>query len=67
MIKKIFIFLLILLTLLGIGSYVLYTEGAFQSKEDIYTNTGATMKCEAGKCGTSMEKADIPAQKYGDN
>ena len=53
MLKKIIILLLILLVLAGLGYYALYTQGAFQTKEDIYSNTGtdtAVMKCEAGKC-----------------
>ncbi|WP_373030037.1 hypothetical protein [Sulfurovum sp.] len=25
------------------------------------------MKCEAGKCGTAMEKTEVPTQKCGDN
>jgi len=51
MLKKIIILLLFLLVLSGIGYYVLYTQGVFQTKEDIYDNTSTpTMKCEAGKC-----------------
>ena len=53
MFKKIIILLVIFLAFAGLGYYVLYTQGAFQTKEDIYTNTGSdtsVMKCEAGKC-----------------
>jgi hypothetical protein len=51
MLKKIIILLMFLLILSGVGYYVLYTQGAFQTKEDIYDNTNApAMKCESGKC-----------------
>jgi len=55
MLKKIIILLLIILALAGLGYYALYTQGAFQTKEDIYSNTGTdstAMKCEAGKCAS---------------
>ncbi len=53
MLKKTIILLLIFLGLAGLGYYVLEKQGVFQTKEDIYTNTGSeagAMKCEAGKC-----------------
>lgn len=61
MLKKLTILLLILLLLAAAGYYLLYTQGAFQTKEDIYphTNTSTSeMKCAPGKCGASMEKWD---------
>lgn len=54
MLKKIIVLLLILLILAGLGYYALYTQGAFDTKEEIYNNVGSetstSMKCEAGKC-----------------
>lgn len=67
--KTILIILLILLGLAAFGYYVLYTQGAFQSKEDIYSSKDSSsqeMKCAPGKCGSAMEKMDIktmPAKK----
>ncbi|MEA2048998.1 MAG: hypothetical protein U9O64_11215 [Campylobacterota bacterium] len=61
MLKKLIILLLILLGLAAVGYYLLYTQGAFQTKEDIYSQTDAStheMKCAPGKCGASMEKFD---------
>jgi len=69
MLKKIMILLLILLGLYAAGYYVLYTQGAFQTKEDVYSKTNASdsgMKCAPGKCGAAMEKMEtktIPAKK----
>ncbi len=69
MLKKIIILLLILLGLYAAGYYVLYTEGAFQTKEDVYSKTNSSaseMKCAPGKCGAAMEKMDtktMPAKK----
>ena len=68
MLKKIMILILILLGLAVAGYYVLYTQGAFQTKEDIYSKTDSSaseMKCAPGKCGAAMEKMDttIPAKK----
>ena len=57
MLKKILILLFILIALALAGYYVLYTQGVFQTKEDVYgqKNTSVPeMKCEAGKCGASM-------------
>ena len=59
MLKKILILLFILIALALAGYYVLYTQGAFQTKEDVYGKKNASvpeMKCEAGKCGTSIDK-----------
>ena len=58
MLKKIMILLLILLGLAAAGYYVLYTQGAFQTKEDLYKDNDATpvMKCAPGKCGAAMGK-----------
>lgn len=73
MLKKILILLLILLSLAAAGYYILYTEGAFQTKEDVYKKTNASsteMKCEAGKCGAAMQKSDsniTPTKKCGNN
>ncbi len=62
MLKKIIILLLILLGLYAAGYYVLYTQGAFQTKEDVYSKTNSSapvMKCAPGKCGAAaMEKMD---------
>jgi len=61
MLKKILILLLILLGVAAAGYYILYTQGAFETRKDIYSKTSSdasVMKCEAGKCGASMEKAD---------
>jgi uncharacterized low-complexity protein len=69
MLKKIMILILILLGLASSGYYVLYTEGFFQTKEDVYSKSNSSaqeMKCAAGKCGAAMEKIDtkiIPAKK----
>lgn len=67
MLKKILILLLILLGLAAAGYYALYTQGAFQTKDDVYKNTGSepVMKCAPGKCGAAMEKMDTanPAKK----
>ena len=69
MLKKIMILLLILLGLAAAGYYVLYTQGAFQTKEDIYSKKNSStseMKCAPGKCGAAMEKMDtktVPAKK----
>jgi len=35
----------------GFFSYVLYTEGAFDTKEDLPKLEPFEMKCESGKCG----------------
>ena len=45
---------LILAILSAIFVYILYTEGFFQTKENLQDTTlkpFSTMKCEAGKCG----------------
>lgn len=69
MLKKIILLLLILLGLTAAGYYVLYTQGAFQTKEDVYSKTNSAdseMKCAPGKCGAAMEKMDtktIPEKK----
>ena len=69
MLKKIMIIILILLGLAAAGYYVLYTQGAFQTKEDVYSETDSStseMKCAAGKCGAAMDKMDteaIPVKK----
>lgn len=59
MLKKIIILLIVLIGV-GIGGYaILYTQGAFQTKEEIYHSKESQlppMKCEAGKCGGSMQK-----------
>ncbi len=63
------ILLLILLGLAAAGYYVLYTQGAFQTKDDVYSKTNSSapeMKCAPGKCGAAMEKMDTkttPAKK----
>lgn len=50
--KKFFLYLLLLLAVLGaVFAYVLYTEGAFDSAEPAgKTDMEPFMKCEAGKC-----------------
>jgi len=69
MLKKIMILILIFLGLAAAGYYVLYTQGAFQTKEDVYNKTNASeteMKCAPGKCGAAMEKWETkiaPAKK----
>ncbi|RUM71614.1 MAG: hypothetical protein DSZ09_00465 [Sulfurovum sp.] len=51
--KKFFLYmLLILLVLGGLFAYVLYTEGAFESKPKPSDLKPFKMKCESGKCGT---------------
>ena len=63
------ILILILLGLAGAGYYALYTQGAFQTKEDVYSKTDSSapeMKCAPGKCGAAMEKMEsktVPAKK----
>lgn len=42
---------LVLLVLGGLFTYVLYSEGAFETKEDLPKLKPFEMKCEAGKCG----------------
>lgn len=69
MLKKIII-LLVALIGLGVGGYyILYTQGAFQTKEEIYHTNQSPLpptKCEAGKCGASMQKFEtkpLPTSK----
>ena len=53
--KKFFISAFAIVTVLGLlFTYVLYTEGAFESapKASEAKPFAATMKCEAGKCAT---------------
>lgn len=67
------ILILVLIGLAAAGYYVLYTQGAFQTKEDVYSKTNSPapeMKCAAGKCGAAMEKMDtktIPEKKCASN
>ena len=52
--KKFFLYILILVTVLGaIFTYILYTEGAFETVEnmqEVELKPFPTMKCESGKC-----------------
>lgn len=51
--KKFFLYVLLVLAILAaIFTYVLYTEGAFQTQEPVKESDVKpfTMKCEAGKC-----------------
>jgi len=53
--KKFFIYLFLILTFLSaIFSYILYTEGAFETSTTEKSNLKPfpEMKCEAGKCGS---------------
>jgi hypothetical protein len=53
--KKFFLYLFLTLAILGaIFSYVLYTEGAFDTQEATKKSElkPFKMKCEAGKCET---------------
>lgn len=52
--KKFFLYTFLVLLILGsIFTYILYSEGAFDSKENIPKSDlkPFVMKCEAGKCG----------------
>lgn len=51
---------LIITTLLGLSlfAFVGCTEDAKETQK-----TQSTMKCEAGKCGTAMDKKEAPAKK----
>ncbi len=53
--KKFFISVFAIVTILGLlFTYILYTEGAFESapKASEAKPFGATMKCESGKCAS---------------
>ena len=52
--KKFFMYLSVVLVLLGtIFTYILYSEGAFDTTSTQVLNTAETsMKCESGKCAT---------------
>lgn len=52
--KKLFLILFLVLLILGsIFTYILYSEGAFDTREDVPKSNlkPFVMKCEAGKCG----------------
>jgi hypothetical protein len=49
--KKFLLYIILPLMILGGGfAYLLYQEGAFQSKEEYKESLPPFMKCEAGKC-----------------
>ena len=51
--KKFFLSLFIIIAVLGaIFTYILYSEGAFETKLESKHYKPFEMKCEAGKCGT---------------
>jgi len=52
--KKFFFYIFLVLIVLGsIFTYILYTQGAFETKKTVVkTDAKSFMKCEAGKCGT---------------
>jgi hypothetical protein len=51
--KKFFLYLFIILAILGaIFGYILYTEGFFESKPEPSELKPFEMKCEAGKCAS---------------
>ena len=50
--KKFFIYLFIIISVLGaIFAFILYSEGAFETKLESEHYKPFEMKCEAGKCG----------------
>jgi uncharacterized membrane protein len=50
--KKIFFYLFLIIVILGaIFVYILYSEGAFETKQKASELKPFNMKCEAGKCG----------------
>jgi uncharacterized low-complexity protein len=51
--KKFFLYVLLALAIFAaIFTYILYTEGAFQTQEPVKkSDLKPFMKCEAGKCG----------------
>ena len=56
--KKFFLILFLLLAVLGaIFAYILYSEGAFETKLESEHYKPFEMKCEAGKCGGAMKKS----------
>ena len=56
--KKFILSLLAILVVLGaIFTYVLYSEGAFETKLESEHYKPFEMKCEAGKCGGAMKKS----------
>jgi hypothetical protein len=51
--KKFFLILSLILIIVGaIFTYILYTEGAFETKLESEHYKPFEMKCEAGKCST---------------
>ena len=50
--KKFFLYLLLVLIVLGaIFAYILYKEGAFETRADVVkTDAKSFMKCQSGKC-----------------
>ncbi len=50
-------------TLLGLALISLTGCGE-DDKTETKKAVTPVMKCEAGKCGTAMEKAEVPTQKY---
>ena len=50
--KKFFLYTFLIVLLLGAGfAYILYSEGAFETKLESPNYKPFEMKCEAGKCG----------------